>query len=558
MSGQNPIRLDGGSTKGRVGVNGDAESVVHDHPSQIPPSMHTSGSLWIIIACSLGIHILCLVLGNSLLAGEKWENYPVHSSVEIAGGLIAFFVAMLLLSLDHRRAGTSYNTWISGALVGMGLLDGLHALVLVGQPFVWLHSAATFFGGVLFSMVWLPSRWAEQVSRWWVWGVFSIAMLLGMVSMVAPDLTPPMLVLNAGGERVFSSWAIALNVGGGVLLVVAAVRLLITYFRTRNSDDLLFFLHCLLFGSAAIMFQQSQLWDITWWGWHVLRLMAYAVALWFLVLTILREQTELTQMSADLKVANRSLEVRVAERTEELTALSNSLQQSNVTLETSNKELEQFAYVASHDLQEPLRKMSSFSSLLLEECGDDLSDDGREYIGVIIDGAARLKALVTDLLSFSRINRRGDELTSTNANECFDAAIYNLQLRLTESKAEVTCDALPSVVANVSQLTMLFQNLIENAIKYCDRKPRVHVGGRDVGEEFEFYVRDNGIGIEAKYFDRIFAIFKRLHSRHEYGGTGIGLANCRRIVERFGGKIWVESKPNEGSKFYFTIKKDTT
>jgi len=105
---------------------------------------------------------------------------------------------------------------------------------------------------------------------------------------------------------------------------------------------------------------------------------------------------------------------------------------------------------------------------------------------------------------------------------------------------------------------MLFQNLIENAIKYCDRKPRVHVGGRDVGEEFEFYVRDNGIGIEAKYFDRIFAIFKRLHSRHEYGGTGIGLANCKRIVERFGGKIWVESKPNEGSKFYFTIKKDTT
>ena len=235
---------------------------------------------------------------------------------------------------------------------------------------------------------------------------------------------------------------------------------------------------------------------------------------------------------------------------------NDAINTANEVLQKSNQELEQFAYVASHDLQEPLRKMSSYSQLLLDECGDKLDEDGREYLGIVIDGASRLKSLVTDLLVFSRINSRGEALAATNATQCLEIAKSNLELLLNESDAEVSSTPLPAVIADESQLIMLFQNLINNAVKYCENPPRIRIGGRDLEHgSFEFFVRDNGIGIEPQYFDKIFGIFKRLHSRNEYSGTGIGLANCKRIVERFGGTIWVDSTPGEGSVFYFTIKK---
>ncbi len=225
---------------------------------------------------------------------------------------------------------------------------------------------------------------------------------------------------------------------------------------------------------------------------------------------------------------------------------------------SSNQELEQFAYVASHDLQEPLRKMSIHAQLVLEENGDQLDDDGHACLAVVIDGAARLKALVTDLLMFSRINSHGDQLVPANSQECLDVALNDLGLLIEEAHAEITIDALPHVVTDPNQLSMLFQNLISNAIKYCEEEPRIHIGGRDTGNEFEFFVRDNGIGIEPQYFERVFEIFKRLHARHEYSGTGIGLANCKRIVERCGGTIWVTSDPGVGSTFYFTLKKTSS
>ena len=229
----------------------------------------------------------------------------------------------------------------------------------------------------------------------------------------------------------------------------------------------------------------------------------------------------------------------------------------NHEVSRSNQELEQFASAAAHDLQEPLRKMSSFANLLLEECGENLGDDGRKYLGIVIDGALRLKELVKGLLTFSRLNNHGTELVSTSAQECLDVALGNLELLLNESKTKFTSDPLPAVMADAGQLTMLFQNLISNAIKYCEKPPRIHIGGRKDGDDFEFFVRDNGIGIEPQYFDRVFEIFKRLHSRREYSGTGIGLASCKRIVERFGGRIWVDSTPGEGSVFYFTLNMST-
>ncbi|RMG14499.1 MAG: PAS domain S-box protein [Cyanobacteria bacterium J055] len=236
-------------------------------------------------------------------------------------------------------------------------------------------------------------------------------------------------------------------------------------------------------------------------------------------------------------------------------------------LARSNRELEQFAYVASHDLQEPLRTVISFVQLLDEEYGDRLEGEGREYMDFIVDAATRMQQLIRDLLAFSRVGTQGSAFAPIPGDRPLDAALANLRGAIVESGAIVTRDPLPTVLADEFQLMQLFQNLIGNALKFRSRQsPRIHISVRsqtraDGGEismapesrEWVFSVRDNGIGIDPKYAERIFAIFARLQGRQQSEGTGIGLAICQKIVRRHGGRIWVESAPECGATFYFTL-----
>jgi len=223
-------------------------------------------------------------------------------------------------------------------------------------------------------------------------------------------------------------------------------------------------------------------------------------------------------------------------------------------LKRSNKELEQFAYVASHDLQEPLRMVSSYVQLLAQRYEGQLDDKAQKYIAYAVDGALRMQQLIEDLLVYSRAGARGGSLESVDSGSALAAAIQNLTKTIEESGAVITHDELPVVRANAPQLTQVFQNLLSNAIKFHgENPPRVHVSAEDKGHEWVFSVKDHGIGIDPQYKDRVFVIFQRLHTRQEYPGTGIGLAVCQRIVERHGGRVWFESEPGMGSTFYFSV-----
>jgi signal transduction histidine kinase len=259
-----------------------------------------------------------------------------------------------------------------------------------------------------------------------------------------------------------------------------------------------------------------------------------------------REMKRRLYLDESVRRLNAELEDRIAERTAEL-------QESMKDLARSNAELQQFAYVASHDLQEPLRMVASFTQLLAKRYKDKLDDDAREFIDFAVDGATRMQTLITDLLAYSRVGTQGKPLERTNADAVLNKVLITLKFAIEENKATISREPLPQIMADPIQLGQLFQNLLMNAMKFHgDQPPRIQISVERRDGEWQFAVRDNGIGIDPAQRDRIFVIFQRLHTKTEYPGTGIGLAICKKIAERHGGRIWVEPSPGGGSTFRFT------
>lgn len=231
------------------------------------------------------------------------------------------------------------------------------------------------------------------------------------------------------------------------------------------------------------------------------------------------------------------------------------IKRTNAELERSNKELEQFAYVASHDLQEPLRVISGYTQLLQRRYADKLDKNANEYIEFAVDGAKRMQNLINDLLAFSRVSSRARAFAPVDLNEVLRLATANLRATLDETQGRIDSAPLPIVNGDKTQLTQLFQNLLSNALKFHRDgvPPVIRIGAGKTGAQWTFSVEDNGIGISPQYAQKVFVIFQRLHTRDKYPGTGIGLALCKKIVERHGGEIRLESKPNEGTTFIFTL-----
>lgn len=290
-----------------------------------------------------------------------------------------------------------------------------------------------------------------------------------------------------------------------------------------------------------------------------------------------KAQEQNQKLVAELQVFNDELEARVEDRTRDLRRARFAAEKSLKDLEQetasrmqaqlllaekardlqrSNEDLQRFAYVASHDLQEPLRMVASYLQLLEQRYQDALDEDAREFIHYAVDGATRMKNLIDDLLDFSRVGTRANPFEPTDLNTILGKVRANLQMRIEEENAVVVSEELPTIPADPPQMIQLFQNLIDNAIKFrAEDPPRVHIKAKEAEQEWVISVSDNGIGIDPQYFDRIFVIFQRLHTRTQYPGTGIGLAVGKRIVERHNGRIWVESAPGGGTTFYCALPK---
>jgi chemotaxis family two-component system sensor kinase Cph1 len=253
------------------------------------------------------------------------------------------------------------------------------------------------------------------------------------------------------------------------------------------------------------------------------------------------------KVSRDITTHKEAVEARIREA---------HLERRTVELTRSNEDLQQFAYVAAHDLQEPLRMIASYTQLLAQRYKGRLDADADEFIAYAVDGAQRMQRLIADLLAYCRVGTTQSELCATSSEAALNQACNNLRSALQESGATVTRDPMPMVTADSGQLTQLFQNLVSNAIKYRRAEPpRVHISAakQSGSSGWVFTVRDNGLGIDERYFERIFVMFQRLHARNEFSGTGIGLSMCKKIVERHGGRIWVESAPGQGSTFFFSL-----
>jgi signal transduction histidine kinase len=253
-----------------------------------------------------------------------------------------------------------------------------------------------------------------------------------------------------------------------------------------------------------------------------------------------------------VEAANRQLLKEAAERR----SAEEALKDKSLALARSNADLEQFAYVASHDLQEPLRMVSSYVQLFAKRYEGQVDAQADKYIRYAVEGVIRMQALIDGLLEYSRVGRQSEQPQRVSAENALERALFNLRAVIEETGAAVDRDPLPEVLSDNAQLAQVFQNLIGNALKF--RRPevpsRIQVGCARRGRYFVFSVADNGIGIDPRYAERIFAVFQRLHTRTEYPGTGIGLSICKKVIERSGGEIWVESVPGEGSTFHFTLK----
>lgn len=530
-------------------------------PVAAPPLRGAAGKLSVppnLLGALLGFGLI----GGALLAVGRHDYPNLHAILDTGNFLLSAVLVPLLWDMS-ARTDDRFPKWLAVSFAATAVLHFVHVVVTLDwsgtlapiaqaadtlRPATWPPATHVLPIGVAYA-IWLKRRDAQRTLGLAL-GLIAAGLALLAAFSVLPRYSAP-------------SW---LGVTRPVLLLVpllwAAVG--IASWRLRELDRLLSqvasMAAILCLAHIAMLYSRAPH-DTPAMVAHLGTTTGYLVLLLSLMQIASRDMQARIQAEHELALLNQELETRVRDRTERLDASNQTLaaevalrKEVEDELRRSNEELELFAYVASHDLQEPLRMVTGYVQLLNKRYKGKLDSDADEFIAFALDGATRMQSLISDLLALSRVGTRGAELVPTDLNVVLSHALADLKMALDDAQATVTHDALPTVAGDGGQLEQVMLNLIGNAVKFRGAEPpRVHVGARRENGSWVLSVRDNGIGIESRYFERIFVIFQRLHGRDAYPGTGLGLAITKRIIERHGGRIWVESELGRSSTFWFTL-----
>jgi signal transduction histidine kinase len=504
--------------------------------------------IWTYALTTVGLLVAFFALRYS-----DWEgSTDLHTSMEIIASMLALMVGILGLVRYYTKRSNTILV-IGAGFIGTAMLDGYHAIVTChgfdqlwpsapSHLIPWSWNASRTFLALVMCMSWLAWRREQRLGKAGAVSTKTVYLLMGSLTLAAfaffaftplPRAYFPASPVIRPEEFV-----------GASLFIVA----LVGYLR-KGAWKTDAFEHCVVLSlivgvvcQAVFMSNSYQLFDTMFDVAHLLKKVSYIGVLTGLLVNL---TCVLTQAERDrISLAKQRVQ----------------LERSLDDLKLRNAELDEFTYVASHDLQEPLRKLTSFCTLLERDIGEDVPERAQKDMKFISDSARRMQALVQDLLALSRAGRAAIARQRISLSYCADQALESLAGAIDDADARITRDQLPEIWGDPTMITQLYQNLIGNAVKFVqdDRRPEVHLTIEQVDGRTVFGVRDNGIGIKPEYMEQVFAPFKRLHGRTEYEGTGIGLSICRKTIERHEGELWVESQPGEGTHFKFTIDQRRT
>ena len=495
------------------------------------------------MALTVTLSVLLGFLLSSNFSDWHWIDYPFHAVIESVGSVSAIIISLVMLSMIKNNHLPGHYVIAASALIAMGILDGFHAVLHAGISFVWLHSLATMAGGIIFSTIWLThSRLIVKWQNTLILSVIAISLFTGTYSILFPQHLPQMVI---NGE--FSLLAKILNFSGGLGFLIGSSYFIFHQLKkmsqqsAHKDQDLVFANHCLLFGIAGLIFESSTIWDAAWWWWHVLRLMAYLVVLVYLF-TLFKEQDDLLRKSEiQLSDANKHLEQRVAERTEELVK--------------ANEAKSEFLSRMSHELRTPMNAILGFSQLL--DLDDELHPQQKESVSEILTAGRHLLELINEVLDLAKIEE--GKLTvimdEINISQLVSEAISNMEPVARQNNIQLTNNISNKiqhlVQADKLRLKQVLINLLSNAIKYNYRDGKVYVDITTSSNMTRISVRDTGPGIQEEQMEKLFIPFERLSYKNSMiEGTGIGLSLSQKLMALMNGTIGVDSKPGQGSTFY--------
>jgi signal transduction histidine kinase len=513
---------------------------------RITPTSKTN-YLWLSMTFSVIFPMLLGIILSSYISDWRWIHYPFHSMVESVGSLSALIIATLMILMVNNNHLPRYYIWVACALIGMGVLDGFHAVLHAGTSFVWLHSVATMIGGLIFMAIWLPESWLNaKHQKTLLISVITITILISLFSIFFKNQLPTMVIQ---GE--FSILAKVLNISGGVGFLVGSAYFIHHQLKNKNNihstdfhrnEDIVFANHSLLFGIAGMLFESSIIWDAGWWWWHILRLAAYLVVLIYFLTLFKRQQDLLSSNEVKLNSINKYLEQRVYERTKEL--------------EKANQAKSEFLSSMSHELRTPMNAILGFSQLL--DLDEELQSNHKDSVNEILLAGNHLLELINEILDLAKIEegRLNVKIENINISAVITESIITLSPLTQKNNIQIINNILPGTNYTVAVDKLRFKqvvfNLLSNAIKYNIKDGIVFIDVKVIkNSTIRISFKDAGPGIAKEKQEKLFIPFERLGYKGDVvEGAGIGLVLSKKLMELMNGEIGMYNNTTKGCTFY--------